>query len=899
GTTSADAGGEFSLPTNLVAGTNSLKLTAKDTAGNISDFSTVQAINYETTAPLISNIEVFPNPAKAGTVTITFEVSETLEADPIAQVNNNTAELILRYQVSGSWRYTYSYNVTPADHQGPATISIEATDLANNLTSYQSFGLLTIDLNAPDAPAVGSLPAFTNVGTRTVSGTAEPGSIIRIYRNDVLVAETTSEADGSFSTVIDLLIGSNQIKITSEDISGNLGQGSDPQTIIYDITLPAVSSVEVNPTIAKAGAVTISFAVSETLESDPIVKVNQETATFSRRFSDQAGWGYEYVFNVTPADPQGPATITIEVTDLAQNTFVDSLTGSLTVDTIAPAVSSVEVSPSPAKTGPVTISFTVSETLEANPTIEVNNNTAELILRYQIVGTENSFSGSWRYTYVYNVTPSDQQGPATIYIEAKDLADNLTNYQTNQLTIDTLTPAVSNLDINPQYAKLGSKVTVDFSLSEALPADPLVLVGGKAATKDGQTNYSSSRIDYSYSYVISAADPDGTTPVSIEVTDLAGNTFVDSFNNSLIVDKASPEVGNFSVTPNPASTPSVSGQVSIKFNVGEPLKEKPKVYVTQNGAAPRLATVSGSYEAKDDVIAGYDGPVLITIEATDLAGNLFVHSLPDSLTADATKPVFSGLNCEITGNPGFEKYARENSTATITFTASEPLKFNPQVRINGNPATYNSQLTTYNQTEYQYKYTVAGSEQNGNAAITISGFDFANNEGTAETNSAAESFVIDLQNPTVAIAAPNTPGAYISYPEGFATNANPDGTDRPRSTTFYYSLAELSKVTVKVHKVGDSQVSYVKEDFNAGNQVATLIDNVWQNAGGEAIVWDGAGNVGPGKYAFIVEGRDRAGNLTLKKWGGTVWIQDNVLTLAEPDQQSGENNNPDPKYISP
>jgi flagellar hook assembly protein FlgD len=62
---------------------------------------------------------------------------------------------------------------------------------------------------------------------------------------------------------------------------------------------------------------------------------------------------------------------------------------------------------------------------------------------------------------------------------------------------------------------------------------------------------------------------------------------------------------------------------------------------------------------------------------------------------------------------------------------------------------------------------------------------------------------------------------------------------------------------------------------------------------------NGNGFADPGKYAFIVEVRDRAGNLVEGKWGGTCWIQDNVLDLVEPDRTEIGGNNPRPRYFSP
>ncbi|MBI5078657.1 Ig-like domain repeat protein, partial [Candidatus Saganbacteria bacterium] len=262
--------------------------------------------------------------------------------------------------------------------------------------------------------------------------------------------------------------------------------------------------------------------------------------------------------------------------------------------------------------------------------------------------------------------------------------------------------------------------------------------------------------------------------------------------------------------------------------------------------------------------------------------------------------VFSAVRCEVAGNDEFNQFAKDRSEAAVRFKTSEPLKFNPEVRVNNHIAAYDSRLISDKQTEYTYKYAVGLSDSDGNAKISISGVDFAGNAGSFETSSSSESFVIDLTNPAVGIS--DQPG-WIANPGSFAVNANPDGSDRPRSTTFYYQLTEFSRVSVSVHKVRDDQKSYVKEDFNDGNRVATLVNNVWQEGGvRQVLAWDGkkdnSGYADAGKYAFIVEAYDRAGNLSLKKWGGTVWIQNNVLTLTEPDQRS-ESNNPDPKYISP
>ncbi|MFA6169414.1 MAG: FlgD immunoglobulin-like domain containing protein [Candidatus Margulisiibacteriota bacterium] len=170
--------------------------------------------------------------------------------------------------------------------------------------------------------------------------------------------------------------------------------------------------------------------------------------------------------------------------------------------------------------------------------------------------------------------------------------------------------------------------------------------------------------------------------------------------------------------------------------------------------------------------------------------------------------------------------------------------------------------------------------------------------------SLTKDFAVDVTNPEVVISSE---AGMIANPSSFSTNANPDGSDRPRSTTLYYKLTEDTLVSVKVYKI-DGKKDYQRTDFTADNLIATLVNGQWQSGGQQYQVnWDGKMASGvyadPGKYAFIVEGADTLGNTTLRKWGGTVWIQNNVLTLRTPEQLElatlAVTNNPDPRAISP
>jgi len=686
---------------------------------------------------------------------------------------------------------------------GTYSIEISATDSAGNSSSVSRN--VVVDNTEPAVPFVDSLPANTNQGMHNITGKAEPSSTMKVYINDNLTSTGTSSIEGNFNIPTTLVVGANNLKLAATDAAGNTSDFSTVQLVIYE--------------------------------------------------------------------------------------------------TDAPIISNVTVTPNPAKAGPVTISFTVSETLESAPIVTINNNSA-----HPHNSTHNSLLNLTTYEYLYNVTSSDQQGSASISIEVRDLAGNVLTFQPfNVLTIDTISATVSNVDIdvegNPRgssqtaYAKLGSKVKIDFSISESLLNDPTVSVGSNTVSQESKTVYSTSRIDYSYSYTVANTDPDGMTPVSIEVADLAGNVSTFQPFNVLTIDKISPEVSNLSVSPNPASVPSVSGQVSIKFNVSEPLKEAPKVYVTQNGSVPQPVVVGGQWtadggqvEAKYDAITGCDGPALVTIEVTDLAGNVLTFQPFNVLTVDTIAPTFSNVAADPID-------AKEGTEVAISFTTSERLKFNPDVKVNGHPAQY---VSFDNPDEkYTYSYMINWSDSEGPAKVEIAAYDFASNQGEKTQDNA---FTIDLTKPEIVIA--NQPDL-IANPGTFTPNNNTaDGQD---FTTLKYTLDEYSKVSVKIYGFSPAK------QYNSSNLAAALVDypdNIWKPANVEqGIVWDGRVTYNPslcdkdnngfadgGEYAFIVEAKDKAGNISYRR-GGTVWVQDIKLTMLEAPRAN--TTNPDPKVISP
>jgi hypothetical protein len=535
--------------------------------------------------------------------------------------------------------------------------------------------------------------------------------------------------------------------------------------------------------------------------------------------------------------------------------------------------------------------------------LDILNSNSETVFTKTFAQTPGSYAYEWNVRDGGDLGTRISNLPAGryyVYANATDALGTSAVPKSAILDIDYTVPEPSNFSITPQYAKLGTDLNIALSFDEALVGDPSVtLIFPNAATKTAVLN-SHSGNEYNYNYTILSTDAQGEVKVRIEAQDLSLNPIVRE--KTFINDQINPAINSVQATPNPAK----EGDAFIAFNVNEYLSGL-AVKVTQQGASPIFAAISnlggGNYRAKYSVFPNYDGPAQISIEAIDLAGNASSYASQSQMMVDTIQPTFSSISCEVE-NPDFKDYASEGSKVNINFKSSEVLKFDPEVKVNGNYAVYSSKQAIGQGVEYEYYYIVQGTDINGKAITDISGYDLANNLRESQFT---DQFTIDLINPTVSIAEPGS-SDIIASPSPFFTNADPeDAADRPNYTTLRYGISEYGYVTLKVYKVSNDRETYTRNDFTDSKLVSTLISGQWMLAGVHNTEWKGKADIAfydsnsdtyadPGKYAFIVEVRDKAGNLTERKWGGTVWIQNNVLHLKQPETIGL---NPDPLIFSP
>ncbi|MEY9884259.1 Ig-like domain-containing protein [Bradyrhizobium sp. USDA 329] len=152
----------------------------------------------------------------------TLTLTGTAAANSTVKVFDGKTQLgTVTADAKGAWHYS-----TAALPDGKH--SFIATDTVSGVTSKASTALdVTVDTAAPDAPVL--LSDSTTHNRATVSGTAEAGSLIKLYEGTNLLGTATVASDGGWSvTTPNLKQGSHTFTATAIDAAGNTSALSQP-----------------------------------------------------------------------------------------------------------------------------------------------------------------------------------------------------------------------------------------------------------------------------------------------------------------------------------------------------------------------------------------------------------------------------------------------------------------------------------------------------------------------------------------------------------------------------------------------------------------------------------------------------------------------------------------------
>ena len=277
-----------------------LRVTATDAAGNTSPETRTTVDGVPPARPTVD--------PTAGSL-----VTGSAEAGSVVTVRDGAGNLLGSATADSNGRYSIK-PVTVPSHG--TVLRVVATDPAGNDSPEAR---ATVDSLPPSAPTVDPSSG------RTISGTAETGSVVTVKDGaGKLVGSATADANGKFSLVpVTPLADGAQVSVVATDAAGN---ASSPATMVVDGTAPLAPVV--NPTDGSR--------ITGTAESGSVVTVKDGAGKLIGSATTDANGK----FGIAPATPVADGTtITAVATDRAGNA---SQPATATVDSTPPSRPSVD-----------------------------------------------------------------------------------------------------------------------------------------------------------------------------------------------------------------------------------------------------------------------------------------------------------------------------------------------------------------------------------------------------------------------------------------------------------------------------------------------------------------------------------------------------------------------------
>ena len=684
GTTPVDENGNWVFTPNppLNDGDHELTLIVTDPAGNESEESDPYTIVVDTQKPLqpeitsvIDNQGDMTGPINAGDVTDDAQPEIKGKAEPGSTViiYDNGVE-IGRAPVDGAgdWTFTPSPPLTNGAHD----LSAKTEDAAGNISDPSDpFGFELIAGGTPPAPAITGI--LDDVGSKqgnispggvtddarpTINGTGEPGSIVSVYADGVLIGTSIVAANGQWSVTPtkDLPENLNNITATTTNAALNVSPETGQYPIFVDTSAPATASGEtltddVGPIIGQINDNDTTDdntpTVSGTAEPGTTAIIYDKGVEIGRAPVDASGnWSF------TPSTPlaDGDHSFHSVIEDAAANQSPPSPTTDFTVDTRLVEISITQIIDDegtvvgPISPGGVTNDTTPTINGQATPNSVVN-----IYDKGVLIGTANSdVTGKWTYTPPTALAEGDHSFTATVVTPAVGESPHTSPFE---LGIDITAPGKPGESGNGGI----DEVTDDVGSLQGPIADggqtddttPTLSGGGQepgdtVTIKDNGTIIGTAPVDKDGNWAFTPNPPlnDGEHKFTLIVTDPAGNPSEESAPYTIVVDTTAPAakaivesigkdsgtLGDF-LTNDGSAGRLISGSLTAALATGE------KVQVSLDGGITWLDAILNGPDSWSFVdVSSHTSDWEIRTRVVDAAGN--VNASGQDVTLDTTAP---------------------------------------------------------------------------------------------------------------------------------------------------------------------------------------------------------------------------------------------------------------------
>ncbi|MFO1841681.1 Ig-like domain-containing protein, partial [Pseudomonas aeruginosa] len=624
----ADGSGNWTYtPSTPIANGTVVNVVAQDAAGNSSPGASVTVDSQAPAAPVV-------NPSNGTTLSGTAEPGATVtltdgNGNPIGQVTADG---------SGNWSFTPG---TPLANG--TVVNATASDPTGNTSSPAS---TTVDSVAPAAPVVNPSNGAE------ISGTAEPGATVTLTDGSGNpIGQVTADGSGNWSfTPATPLANGTVVNATATDASGNTSAGS---SVTVDSVAPATPVI--NPSNGTTLSGTAEPGATVTLTDGSGNPIGQVTADGS------GNWSF------TPSTPLADGTVVnATATDPAGNTGGQ---GSTTVDAIAPATPTVNLSNGSSLSG----------TAEPGSTVILTDGNGNPIAEVTADG-----SGNWTYTpstpiangTVVNVVAQDAAGnsspPATVTVDSSAPPAPVIN-PSNGVVISGTAEAGATVTLTDAGGNPIGQVTADGSGNWSFtPGTPLAngtVIVATATDPTGNTGPQAATTVDAVAPPAPVIDPSNGTTIS-GTAEAGAKVILTDGNGNPIGETTADGSGNWSFTP---GTPLANGTVVNAVAQDPAGNTGPQGSTTVDAVAPNTPVVNPS---NGNLLNGTAEPGS-TVTLTDGNGNPIGQTTADgsgnwSFTPGSQLP--NGTVVNVTASD-----AAGNTSLPATTTVDSSLPSIPQV----------------------------------------------------------------------------------------------------------------------------------------------------------------------------------------------------------------------------
>ncbi|TWA79619.1 hemolysin type calcium-binding protein [Azospirillum brasilense] len=603
---------------------------------------------------LVSGVETLTGGSGLDVVTLGDSAGNTLTVTELQTLIGGVGNDVVTFTPAGNHGTLFVSGVetvfTPFQ-----TLTLNGTDTLIVLPVGPSIPVLS---PASDSGTAGD--AVTNASQPTLTGTADPGVLVRLYGNGVEIGTGTVNGSGDWSVVPSTTLADGTWTLTATVVSSGVeSELSGSLLVTIDTSAHAPSALALaaasnsgltSDTLTNVTAPAITGSVAE---AGVVVLYEGATALGTMTASAAGAW------SITAASlGDGAHTLTATVSDAAGNTSSSSTALTVTIDTSASSPTSLALSTA-------SNSGSTSDTL-TNVTAPVITGTvaeAGVVVLYEgatALGTVTaSAAGAWSIT-----AGSLGDGAHTLTATVTDAAGNTSSVSSAlTVTIDTSASSPTSLALSTAS---NSGLTSDTLTNVTAPVvTGTVAEAGVVVLYEGAAALGTVTASAAGAWSITAASlGDGAHTLTATVTDAAGNTSSVSSALTVTIDTSAnaPSALALASASNSGLTSDTLTNVTAPVITGTVAEAG--VVVLYEGATA-LGTVTASAAGAWSITAGSlgDGAHTLTAMVTDAAGNTSTASSALTVTVDSGAPSVTVALDKTTLGLG--------ETATVTFTFSE------------------------------------------------------------------------------------------------------------------------------------------------------------------------------------------------------------------------------------